>query len=333
MYMKFLVTGGLGFIGSNFILQIFEKYPKSKIINIDLKQIGSNIKNLENLKNNNNYLFVKGDINNKILMEKLIKKSDIIINFAAETHVDRSIKNSYPFLKSNLLGVQVILELITKYKKRLIQISTDEVFGSIKNGMADENFAMKPSNPYSVSKASAELLVESYINTFDCDVNITRCTNNYGPRQSPEKLIPKVILLAKQNKKIPVYGTGKNIRDWIFVKDHCEAITDVIFKGKRDESYNISSFNELDNLTIIKKILKLMDKSNKLIEHIDDRPGHDFRYSLDSKKIRKLKWKPKYDLKKGLSETIQWYLSNEKWVEKFPKEIWKNFWTEKRRLK
>ena len=327
--MKFLVTGGLGFIGSNFILQIFEKYPESKIVNIDAKQIGSNTKNLNQLKNNKNYSFVKGNINNKNIMEKLIKKNDIIVNFAAETHVDRSIRDSYPFLKSNLLGVQVILELIKKYKKKLIQISTDEVYGSIKNESANEGYPIKPSNPYAVSKASAELLVESYINTFDCDVNITRCTNNYGPRQSPEKLVPKVILLAKQNRKIPVYGAGKNIRDWIFVKDHCEAISDVIFKGKRGESYNISSNNELDNISIIKKILKLMDKSNESIEHIDDRPGHDFRYSLNSKKIRKLKWKPKYDLEKGLSETVQWYLSNEKWVEKFPKSIWENFWAKK----
>ncbi len=324
--MKFLVTGGLGFIGSNFILHVLEKYPESKIINIDAKRIGSNTKNLEQIKNNKNYSFLKSDINNEKLMEKALKKCDIIINFAAETHVDRSIKNSHPFLKSNLLGVQCILDLIKKHKKKLIQISTDEVFGSIKHGNANENYAIKPSNPYAASKASAELLVESYINTFDCDVNITRCTNNYGPRQSPEKLIPKVILLAKQNKKIPVYGTGKNIRDWIFVKDHCEAITNVIFKGKRGESYNISSSNELSNLTIIKKILKLMDKSNNLIEYIDDRPGHDFRYSLDSKKIKKLKWKPKYNLEIGLNETVQWYLANENWVKKFPKEIWEDFW-------
>lgn len=325
--MKILVTGGLGFIGSNFILNAFNNYSKIEITNIDAKFFGSNIQNLENLKNNAKYTFLKVNINNKKTMEKIIQKNDIVINFAAETHVDRSIENSTPFLKSNIVGVQNILEQVKKHKKRLIHISTDEVFGSIKNGSATENSRLIPGNPYSASKACAELLIESYINTYDCNANITRCTNNYGPRQSPEKLIPKVILFAEKNKKIPIYGTGKNIRDWIFVKDHCDAIMKVMLDGKKGESYNISNLNETKNLVIVKKILKLMGKSNDLLEFIKDRPGHDFRYSMDSNKIRKhLKWKPKYNLDGGLKETVSWYLSNKKWRKNQPKSIWKQFW-------
>lgn len=325
--MKILVTGGLGFIGSNFILNAFDNYTKIEITNVDAKFFGSNSQNLEKITKNKKYSFFKVNINNKKIMEKIIQKNDIVVNFAAETHVDRSIEDSSPFLKSNLMGVQNILELIKKYKKRLIHISTDEVFGSIKKGSATENSRLIPGNPYSASKAAAELLIQSYINTYDCDANITRCTNNYGPRQSPEKLIPKVILSAEKNKKIPIYGTGKNIRDWIFVTDHCNAIMKVIFEGKKGESYNISNLNETKNLVIVKKILKLMGKSNDLLDFINDRPGHDFRYSMDSNKIRKnLKWRPKYNLDKGLQETVNWYLSNKKWEKNLPTNIWKQFW-------
>src|SRR5579864_3906609 len=293
--MRILVTGGLGFIGSNFILHVLDKYPNFKITNIDAELPGSNRKNLKNIKNNKNYEFVKGNITNKKLVDNLVSKSDVIFNFAAESHVDRSISDPRPFIDSNIYGAYTILEAIRKYRKKLIQISTDEVFGSLKSESAHEKYPFNPSSPYAASKASAELLAQSYITTYDCDVIITRCTNNYGPRQDPEKLIPRVILFAQHNKKIPIYGTGKNIRDWIFVSDHCDAIWRVFFKGKTGESYNISGSNELDNLKVVKKILKIMGKSYDLIYFTSDRPGHDFRYSLDSSKISRLCWKPSYN--------------------------------------
>ncbi len=315
--MKFLVTGGLGFIGSNFILYVRDKYPKFKITNIDAQLPGSNKQNLNGLQNNKNYRYVKGNITNQKLINKLVSNTDVVINFAAESHVDRSISDPKPFVNSNILGVYTILEAVRKYKKKLIQISTDEVFGSLKSGSAPERYPFNPSSPYAASKASAEVLVQSYITTYDCDAIITRCTNNYGPRQSPEKLIPKIIYLANNNNKIPIYGTGKNIRDWIFVLDHCSAILRVLFKGKSGESYNIAASNEIDNLTIVKKILETMGKPNDLIHFTTDRPGHDFRYSLNSSKIyRKLGWKPSYKFEKGLEFTIKWYLKNKKW--------WKN---------
>jgi dTDP-glucose 4,6-dehydratase len=324
--MKLLVTGGLGFIGSNFIQKILHEESEIKIINMDAKLIGSNSENLSGIKNNKNYEFVKGNIVNKNSIEKLVKKVDVVINFAAETHVDRSIVNPELFLKSNLLGVYTILESVKKFKKKLIQISTDEVFGSLKTESANEEFSFNTSNPYSASKGSAELLINSYIKTFDCDVNITRCTNNFGPRQSPEKLIPKVISLAEKNQKIPIYGSGKNIRDWIFVMDHCDAILKVMLNGKRGESYNISASNEINNLKIIKMILKLMDKPVDLIQHTKDRPGHDFRYSLDSSKIqKKLKWRTKYNFEDGLVETITWYKKNKKWNKNMSSELLKEY--------
>lgn len=315
--MKLLVTGGLGFIGSNFILHVLDRHPKFKIINIDAELPGSNKQNLKDLKNNKNYQYIKGNITNKNLIERLVSKSDAVFNFAAESHVDRSISDPKPFIDSNIVGVYTILEAVRKYKKKFIQISTDEVFGSLKSGSAHEGYVLNPSSPYAASKAATELLVRSYITTYGCDAIITRCTNNYGPRQSAEKLIPKVIFFAEKNKKIPIYGTGKNIRDWIFVLDHCNAILRVFFKGKTGESYNIAASNEIDNMTIVKKILKIMGKPTDLIHLTADRPGHDFRYSLDSSKIyKKLRWKPVYNFENGLKYTINWYLKNRNW--------WKN---------
>ena len=314
--MKILVTGGLGFIGSNFILRTLEKHPDFKITNIDACLPGSNLKNLPKL-NSQNYSFVKGNITDKKLVDRLMSKSDIVINFAAESHVDRSISDPKPFIDSNIIGVYTILEAIRKHKKKMIQISTDEVFGSLKSDSAKEEFPFNPSSPYAASKASAEMLVKSYVTTYDCDVIITRCTNNYGPRQSPEKLIPKVILLAEKNQKIPIYGTGKNIRDWIFVLDHCDAILKILFKGKKGESYNIAGKNEVNNITIVKKILNIMGKSKELMHFIKDRPGHDFRYSLNSEKIyNELHWKATHSFEKGLEHTIEWYIEN--------KELYKN---------
>ena len=314
---RVLVTGGLGFIGSNFILKILDNSPNCQIFNLDAEIVGSNKKSLVQIKNKKNYHYIKGNINNKKIVEKIIKNCDVVFNFAAESHVDRSINNPKPFLDSNIFGVYIILEAIRKYDKKLIHISTDEVFGSLKSNSANERFPFNPSSPYAASKASAELLIKSYFTTYGSDVIITRCTNNYGPRQFPEKLIPKVILLAMQNKKIPIYGNGKNIRDWIFVLDHCDAILSIFKKGKSGQSYNIAGHNELDNNTIVRTILKIMEKPSSLITYVRDRPGHDFRYSLDSTKIQKeVGWKPMYTFESGLSYTVNWYLNNKKWWQK-----------------
>ena len=320
--MKLLVTGGLGFIGSNFILKALESNENLKIINIDDELHGSNHKNLDSVNNSNRYKFVKGNINDSELIKKLVSNCDAVVNFAAESHVDRSISNAKPFIDSNIMGTFSILRAIKEYKKKLIHISTDEVFGSLETKSASENFRFDPSSPYAASKASAELLINSYVKTYDCDCLITRCTNNYGPKQFPEKLIPKVIILANQNKKIPVYGSGKNVRDWIFVDDHCNGILDVLLKGEKGNSYNISANNEIDNLTIIRKILLIMDKSPDLIDFVEDRPGHDFRYSLDSSKIRnELGWKEKISFEDGITNTINWYLENEDWRNSIPQHI------------
>tara|TARA_Y100000996_G_scaffold82258_1_gene56502 strand:+ start:254 stop:1237 length:984 start_codon:yes stop_codon:yes gene_type:complete len=308
--MKLLVTGGLGFIGSNFILRMLER-EDIEITNVDAELFGSDYRNLSQIKHSNRYNFVKGNISNKKLMEEQISKCDAVVNFAAESHVDRSINDANPFLVSNIRGAFTILDIITKQKKRMIQISTDEVFGSLNQGTADEKTKFNPSSPYAATKAAAELLINSYSVTFDSDVIITRCTNNFGPRQFAEKLIPKTIILANNNSKIPIYGEGKNIRDWIYVDNHCDAVEMSLFKGKSGESYNISAKNEIDNITIVKKILKIMDKSEELIEFVEDRPGHDFRYSMTSKKIsEELGWKIDIDFEKGLEKTIQWYLDN-----------------------
>ena len=328
--MKALVTGGLGFIGSNFILELLEENKEIQITNVDAKFHGSNFQNLVNIENNQNYQFIEGNINEVKLMEKLIGKNDVIINFAAESFVDSSISNAIPFLESNVNGVFTILELIKKNKKRFVHISTDEVYGSLKEESAVEETRFNPSSPYSATKAAAELLINSYTKTYDTDCLITRCTNNYGPRQFAEKLIPKTIILAYYNKEIPIYGTGKNIRDWLYVTDHCSAIKKVLQDGKKGESYNISGNYEIDNITIVKEILSLMDKSEELITYVEDRPGHDFRYSMKSEKIRKeLQWSQKIDFKEGIKNTVKWYLDNMKWWKNISKDAftstpWKN---------
>ena len=309
--MKLLVTGGLGFIGSNFILKLLEENDNFQIKNVDAELDGSDPKNLSKIQGHRNYEFVKGNITNKNLMEKLIEDCDAVINFAAEAFVDRSINDANPFLVSNIRGTFTILDIITKQNKRMIQISTDEVFGSLDKSTADEYSKFNPSSPYAATKAAAELLINSYSMTYDSDVIITRCTNNYGPRQFAEKLIPNTILLANQNKKIPIYGTGKNIRDWIFVDDHCDGVLLALLNGKSGESYNISANNEVDNITIVQKILKIMNKSEDMIEFVEDRPGHDFRYSMNSKKISsELGWKIKTSFDDGLRKTVDWYLDN-----------------------
>ena len=311
--MKLLVTGGLGFIGSNFILDAL-KNTNYEILNIDAEFYGSNHYNLIEVENSPKYSFVKGDITDKKLIENLISECDCVVNFAAESHVDRSILDPSPFLNSNILGTFTILDIIKNQKKRLVHVSTDEVYGTILEGSATEKTRFNPSSPYSATKASAELLINSYVKTYGVDAVITRCTNNYGPRQFNEKLIPKTIGLCNENKKIPVYGTGASIRDWIHVEDHCKAIMLVLEKGKSGESYNISSSNEVSNLTLVTKILEFLNKSNKNIQFVENRPGEDTRYSLDSTKIyEELGWKPKINFDEGLEKTIQWYISNKDW--------------------
>ena len=307
--MRLLVTGGYGFIGSNFILKLLKENNDFQIINIDAELTGSNPKNLVEVQNHKNYEFVKGNITNKKFMEEQITNCDAVINFAAETFVDRSINDANPFLVSNIRGAYTILDIITEQKKRMIQISTDEVFGSLENGTADEQSKLNPSSPYAATKAAAELLANSYSTTYGSDVIITRCTNNYGPHQFAEKLIPKTILLASKDRKIPIYGKGTNIRDWIYVDDHCDAVLLTLLNGKSGESYNISANNEIDNLTVVRKILEVMNKPEDLIDFVEDRPGHDFRYSMDSKKISdELGWRVKSNFDDGLGKTIQWYL-------------------------
>ena len=273
---------------------------------------------------------MKGNITNKPMMEKLIDKSDIVINFAAESFVDKSILDANSFLVSNIRGTYTILDIIKNQKKKLIHISTDEVFGSLQNEDADESYKFNPSNPYAATKASAELIINSYNVTYGTDCIITRCTNNYGPLQFPEKFIPKIILLASQQKKIPVYGNGKNMRDWIFVEDHCDAILKILDKGKSQQSYNISAHNNISNIEIVKKILTIMNCSDDLIEFVDDRPGHDLRYGLNSSKIRnELNWSQSINFEDGLKQTIDWYVNNTDWWNEiqsnaFVSTPWKN---------
>ena len=320
--MKLLVTGGLGFIGSNFIMHVLKKYTDFEIINLDAEIDGSNHDNLKDLEKSNLYRFVKGNITNRKLLDEIIPDVDCVINFAAESHVDRSIANPNPFLISNFRGVFTILEALKGKNKKFIQISTDEVFGTIKEGSATEITRFNPSSPYAATKASAELLINSYVITYKIDAMITRCTNNYGPRQFFEKLIPKTISLSSDDKTIPIYGNGKSIRDWIHVEDHCEAIMSVLRNGVSGETYNISASNEIDNLKVVKSILKILGKSEELLRFGQSRPGEDTRYSLDSTKIRKeLNWKPKMNFEEGLEKTIEWYKSNKSWAKNISKEV------------
>lgn len=314
--MKLLITGGLGFIGSNFIRQTLSNHPNHEIINIDKIGIGANPENLNNLDNRVGYHFIQGDISNIKSVYGAISEADAVINFAAETHVDRSIADPNPFMQSNFIGTFNLLEAERKLNRsiRHIQISTDEIYGDINQGSFKEEDRLNPSNPYSASKAAADMLCQAYHRTYELDTIITRCTNNFGPHQFPEKLIPKTIIRAKKNLAIPIYGTGENIRDWIYVKDHCEAIDLTLRKGKPGAIYNISSGNEFSVKKIVEKILDALDKPRALITHVEDRPGHDIRYSLDSSKIRnELGWEPKHSFDSALQKTVEWYLNNESW--------------------
>lgn len=312
--MHYLVTGGCGFIGSNFIYKCLKKYPTIKITNIDKMTFGSNSQNFKNFKHKN-YKFVKGDICDKNKMEPLIKKSDYVINFAAESHVDRSISNSDSFVKANILGVHNILELIRKNKEtKLIQISTDEVYGESMHRNCKETDLLRPSNPYAATKASAEMLINSYNRTYDLKSIITRCTNNFGPRQFPEKLIPKTIISALKNELIPIHGKGDAKRQWIHVNDHCDALLKIISKWPKSKIYNISGTFEISNIQLVKMILNYMGKSNKLISFVEERPGQDRRYKINSNLIKKeLGYKPKMKGIQSIQSTVDWYISNQNW--------------------
>jgi len=314
--MKILVTGGLGFIGSNLCRYILNKHSECNVINLDKIGVGANPANLRDLGKGKKYRFIKGDVCNQSLVDKIVKQADAIVNIAAETHVDRSIVNPKAFIRNNTVGTFTVLEAIRKHNRkcRLVQVSTDEVYGEISEGSFSEENALEPSNPYSASKASADMFVLAYCKTYDINACVTRCTNNFGPYQFPEKLVPKTTIRALKNLTIPVYGSGKNIRDWLFVLDHCEAIDTVREKGKRSEIYNVSSGNEVRNLDLVKQILHLVGKEEVLISFVEDRPGHDFRYSLDSSKLRsELGWKPKFTFKSALEKTVNWYKDNNAW--------------------
>jgi dTDP-glucose 4,6-dehydratase len=310
--MKILVTGGLGFIGSNFARYMVEEAGADavEIVVVDALRYGSNQNNVKDL----DYKLVKGDISDYGLIAEFVKEVDAIVNFAAETHVDRSISNPYSFIESNVIGTYTILEAMQKvnHEAKLVHVGTDEVYGDIEKGSFKEDDMLKPSSPYSASKASADMFILAYVRTYGLNAVITRCTNNYGMHQFPEKLIPKTIIRAKLGMKVPIYGTGKNVRDWIYVKDHCEAISLVLDEGEKGEIYNISSGEEKTNLEVVSEILRIMDKPG-LIEFVEDRPGHDIRYSLDSSKIRGLSWKPKHSFKEGIRKAVEWYMENEWW--------------------
>ena len=322
--MKVLVTGGLGFIGSNFCRYLLAKHPDYELINVDKIGIGANPASLHDLENDKRYTFIKGDICNPQLINRLVHQVDAVVNIAAETHVDRSISDPNIFLQNNTLGTFTVLEAIRRHnhKARLLQVSTDEVYGEALEGSLTENSPLKPSNPYSASKAAADMFVLSYQKTFGLNASITRCTNNFGPYQLPEKLIPKTIIRALRDLPIPIYGKGTNIRDWIYVEDHCEAVSVALEKGKSGEIYNVSAGNETSNIDIVKKILALLNKSESSITFVEDRPGHDIRYSLDSTKLRNdLRWKPESTFEAALDSTVQWYLKNEHWWKPFATDV------------
>jgi len=325
--MNILITGGAGFIGSNFLYYMIKKYPEYQFINYDKITYSGNLDNLKELENKSNYNFVKGDIQDYDLLHETVNKYNIdyIINFAAETHVDRSIYGfAKDFILTNVLGTQVILEIVKNNRdkiKRYIHISTDEVYGSLELGGEDkfsEEDKFSPNSPYSASKASSDLFCKAYLHTYNLPIIITHCSNNYGPYQFPEKMIPFFILKLLKNEKVPVYGDGLNIRDWIHTIDHASAVDLLLHKGQDGETYNIGSDNEIANIDITKMLLNLLGKDESYIEYVQDRPGHDRKYAIDSSKLKNLGWKPIYDkgnFRVGLEKTVRWYLNNPEWIE------------------
>ncbi|CCL27106.1 TPA: dTDP-glucose 4,6-dehydratase [Clostridioides difficile] len=332
---KVLITGGAGFIGGNFVHYILDKYPKYEVVNLDLLTYAGNLETLENIKHKHNYKFVKGDISNRNFIFDLFdeERFDIVINFAAESHVDRSIKEPWKFINTNVIGTQVLLDASNKYGvNRFHQISTDEVYGDLPLDRLDLLFTEKtnlnPSSPYSASKASADLLTISYYKTYGLPVTISRCSNNYGPYHFPEKLIPLVIHRALENKELPIYGDGKNVRDWLHVYDHCTAIDLIVHKGKSGNIYNVGGHNERSNLEVVKTILETLGKSEDLISFVADRKGHDLRYAIDASKLeQELGWKSIYSFDEGIKHTIKWYLENQEWMESIISGEYKNYYS------
>lgn len=317
--MKLLVTGGAGFIGSNFIRYMLKEHDDVIVTNLDKLTYAGNLKNLEEVENDSRHRFVKGDIADRELVSKLFREEefDAVVNFAAESHVDRSILDSAPFVETNIKGTQVLLDLAGKHGiGRFIQISTDEVYGSLGNtGKFTEDSLLEPNSPYAASKAAADMLCRAYYKTYGLPIIITRSSNNYGPYQHPEKLIPLMILKALNDESLPVYGDGRNVRDWLYVGDNCRAIDIVLRKGKVGEIYNIGGSEERRNIEVVKLILKKLGKPESLIRFVQDRPGHDWRYALDISKIkRELGWQPTYCFEQGLKQTITWYVDNLDWV-------------------
>ena len=320
--MKFLITGGAGFIGSNYLHYVTDKYKDDYFVCLDALTYAGNYNNIKDLEEKDNYKFVKGDITDRVFIDKLFndEKFDVVINFAAESHVDNSIKNPEIFLTTNIIGTEMLMDASLKYNvKRYHQISTDEVYGDLPLDRPDllftEETPLHTSSPYSTSKASADLLVMAYHRTYGLPVTISRCSNNYGPYQFPEKLIPVVISKALNNEKVPVYGTGENVRDWIHVHDHNVGVDLIVRNGKVGEVYNLGGHAERHNIDIVKTILKQMGKSEDLITFVEDRKGHDLRYAIDSSKVEKeLGWKRTYTFEDGIKETIDWYLNNEEWI-------------------
>ena len=342
-----LVTGGAGFIGSNFVKMMVEKYPEYNILNLDALTYAGNLENLSDIDTASNYTFVKADIRDREVIEQIFKTQniDLVVNFAAESHVDRSIEEPEVFLTTNIIGTQVLLDAAKKYWKinpddkyckeykdgvKFLQVSTDEVYGALgETGLFVETMPLMPNSPYSASKASADMIVRAYNETFGLPMNITRCSNNYGPYQFPEKLIPLMINNCLKEKDLPVYGDGMQVRDWLHVSDHCSAIDTVLHKGNDGEVYNIGGNNEKANIEIVKLLIKTLEKSEDLIKYVKDRPGHDRRYAIDNTKITtELGWEPAYTFEQGIQETIQWYLDNSKWIENVISGDYANYYDE-----
>lgn len=330
--MRILVTGGAGFIGSNFIHYILNQHPDWDVVNLDKLTYAGNLENLKDIENSPRYTFVRGDIAEAKLVDELFQKHrfDVAVNFAAESHVDRSILDASPFIDTNIKGTQVLLDAAKRHGLGLfVQVSTDEVYGSL--NFADPAFTeenpIQPNSPYAASKAAADLMVRAYVHTHKLPAVITRCSNNYGPYQFPEKLIPLMITNALEDKPLPVYGDGKNRRDWIHVEDHCRAIFMVIEKGKPGEIYNIGASCEIANIEVVKAILKAMGKPGSLIKFVTDRPGHDLRYSINAGKIKKeLGWEPRYNLIEYMPELVRWYIDNEEWWRRIKSGEYMNYY-------
>ncbi len=318
--MHLLVTGGAGFIGSNFVRHILTAYPDYRVTNLDKLTYAGNLENLRDVEDDPRYTFVKGDICDREVVEEVAPGVDVIVNFAAETHVDRSITGPEPFVKTDVFGTLMLLEAVRKHKhKKYVQISTDEVYGSVLEGSFTEESPIKPNSPYSASKAGADLLVRSFFVTFGLPVVITRSSNNFGPYQYPEKVIPLFVTNAFDDIPVPLYGDGLNVRDWLYVLDNCRAIDLVIHKGEPGEVYNVGGGFEIPNIELTKKILALAGKDESLINYVPDRPGHDRRYSLDCTKIRALGWEPQADFDTELAQTVRWYKDNRTWWKKLKK--------------